>query len=55
MVVPSLPERATEVRSELFLEYKLRSFQQVNDFMQQVAIGCDIAIHLLLAKRGISL
>lgn len=40
-----LPEKPDQLRIELFREYKFKSFQQAIGFMQQVAPGCDIAIH----------
>jgi pterin-4a-carbinolamine dehydratase len=40
-----LPEKPTEIRIELFREYRFRSFQDAILFMSQVAPGCDIAMH----------
>jgi pterin-4a-carbinolamine dehydratase len=40
-----LPENPGRVRSELFREYRFRSFRDAIRFMSEVAPGCDIAIH----------
>lgn len=44
-IVSPLPENPSETRSELFREFKFRSFQEAVKFMEQVAPGCDIAMH----------
>ncbi|MFY9222914.1 MAG: 4a-hydroxytetrahydrobiopterin dehydratase [Blastocatellia bacterium] len=44
-VVSPLPENASETRIEIFREYKFKSFQGAIRFMNQVAPGCDIAMH----------
>lgn len=44
-IVTPLPENPAEVRVELFREYKFTTFQEAVNFMQQVAPGCDIALH----------
>lgn len=44
-VVSPLPEDPSEVRIELFREFRFKSFQEAIRFMEQVAPGCDIAMH----------
>lgn len=44
-IVSPLPENNSQVREELFREYKFDSFQDTINFMFQVAPGCDIANH----------
>jgi pterin-4a-carbinolamine dehydratase len=44
-VVSPLPENPSDVRIELFREFKFKSFQEAIRFMEQVAPGCDIAMH----------
>jgi pterin-4a-carbinolamine dehydratase len=44
-VVSPLPETSDAVRTELFREYKFGTFRDAIRFMNEVAPGCDIAIH----------
>jgi pterin-4a-carbinolamine dehydratase len=44
-VVSLLPETSDTVRTELFREYKFKTFRDAIRFMNEVAPGCDIAIH----------
>ena len=44
-LIAPLPENPSEVRVELFREFRFRSFQDAIRFMILVAPGCDIAMH----------
>lgn len=44
-IVSPLPENPSEVRVEIFREYRFKTFQEAIRFMSQVAPGCDIAMH----------
>lgn len=44
-VVSPLPEDRTRVRVEIFREYKFKTFLDAIGFMNQVAPGCEIALH----------
>ena len=44
-LVSPLPEKADDVRIELFRAFEFKSFRQAIQFMGQVAPGCDIAMH----------
>lgn len=44
-VVSPLPEDPSQVREEIYREYKFQTFQEAIHFMCQVAPGCDIAMH----------
>jgi len=44
-VVSLLPESSDTIRTELFREYKFKTFRDAIRFMNEVAPGCDIAIH----------
>jgi pterin-4a-carbinolamine dehydratase len=44
-LVSPLPEDQNLVREELYKPFKFRSFQEAVHFMNQVAPGCDIAMH----------
>ena len=40
-----LPEHPGQLRTELFREFKFKSFQEAIRFMREVSAGCDIADH----------
>ncbi|MCC5598393.1 4a-hydroxytetrahydrobiopterin dehydratase [Nostoc favosum] len=44
-VVSPLPEDPTKVRIEIFRQYNFQTFRHAIEFMNQVAPGCDIALH----------
>jgi pterin-4a-carbinolamine dehydratase len=44
-VVSPLPEDSTKVRIEIFRQYNFKTFRHAVEFMNQVAPGCDIALH----------
>lgn len=44
-VVSPLPGRSNRIRTELFRSYKFKSFLDAIGFMNQVAPGCEIAMH----------
>jgi pterin-4a-carbinolamine dehydratase len=44
-VISPLPGEPSKVRIELFREYKFKSFLDAIGFMNQVAPGCEIAMH----------
>lgn len=44
-IVSPLPEDTTKVRVELFRQYQFKTFLDAISFMNQVAPGCDIALH----------
>jgi pterin-4a-carbinolamine dehydratase len=44
-IVSLLPEDPTKVRVEIFRQYKFKTFRNAIEFMNQVAPGCDIALH----------
>ena len=44
-VVSPLPENSTKVRTEISRTYRFKSFLDAIRFMNQVAPGCDIAMH----------
>lgn len=44
-VVSPLPENPTKVRVEIFRQYNFQTFRHAIEFMNQVAPGCDIALH----------
>ncbi|MHC5726594.1 MAG: 4a-hydroxytetrahydrobiopterin dehydratase, partial [Nostoc sp.] len=44
-VVSPLPEDPTKVRVEIFRQYNFKTFRHAIEFMNQVAPGCDIALH----------
>ncbi|MEA5466057.1 4a-hydroxytetrahydrobiopterin dehydratase [Leptothoe sp. PORK10 BA2] len=44
-VVSPLPENPDKVRTELFRSYRFKSFLDAIGFMNQVAPGCEIALH----------
>ncbi|MEH1827548.1 MAG: 4a-hydroxytetrahydrobiopterin dehydratase [Nostoc sp.] len=44
-IVSPLPEDPTKVRVEIFRQYNFKTFRHAIEFMNQVAPGCDIALH----------
>jgi pterin-4a-carbinolamine dehydratase len=44
-IVSLLPEDPTKVRVEIFRQYNFKTFRNAIEFMNQVAPGCDIALH----------
>jgi pterin-4a-carbinolamine dehydratase len=44
-VVSPLPEDSTKVRIEIYRKYQFKTFLDAISFMNQVAPGCDIALH----------